>query len=609
VTLAEKTQKKVQQFPYLVKALGLLWESSPRWTVAWACLLAIQGLLPVAIVYLTRLIIDNLVLLINTGKHELYHTYSQVLIPVGIMVIVFLCMAVIRSCLQIIRADQSQIVQDKISSIIQDKSSSIDLAYYESSEYYDKLHRARNDASFRPIELMESLSTLFQNSITLIAMMAIIAPFGVWAPAALLISTMPVLYVVMKHRLYRYNWKYRNTNKERQTWYYDWLLSSRENAAEIRMFELGNYFRTAFSALRKQIRHDSLQLHKSQAFAELGAAVFALLITGAAMGFMVWKALLGTVSIGSLAMFYQAFNQGQRLLRSLLENVGQMYSNSLFLGDMFDFFNLEPQVSDPAVPQPLPDNLAKGITFQNVDFYYPFCTTPVLQGFDFFIPAGKITAVVGANGAGKSTLVKLLCRLYDPASGKIFFDDIDIKQCRISNVRKMITVLFQESARFNASIAENIGLGDLEKSGDMPLIEEAAKESGADAIASKTPGGYEAQLGRWFSGSIDISGGEWQRIALARAFLRKSPIIILDEPTSSMDSWSEMDWVKRFRLLARSRTGIIIAHRFTTAMQADIIHVMDNGTIVESGSHQELISQNGKYAASWKEQMRNGNEN
>ena len=229
-----------------------------------------------------------------------------------------------------------------------------------------------------------------------------------------------------------------------------------------------------------------------------------------------------------------------------------------------------------------------------------------MQGFNLTLKAGKITALVGANGAGKSTLVKLLCRLYDPESGKIFVDDIDIKQSVVRDIRRMITVLFQEPVRFNATVAENIGLSNLAKHDDRILIDEAAQASGADTVVSKLPEGYETLLGRWFAGSTDLSGGEWQRIALARAFLRKSPIIILDEPTSSMDSWSEMDWVKRFRQFASGRTAIIIAHRFTTAMQADIIHVMDNGRIVESGSHDELLSLDGRYAASWKEQMRCG---
>ena len=200
--------------------------------------------------------------------------------------------------------------------------------------------------------------------------------------------------------------------------------------------------------------------------------------------------------------------------------------------------------------------------------------------------------------------MKLICRLYDPASGTVTFDRIDIRDAAVSDLRRMITVLFQESVRFNTTVAENIVLGDLSVPGDSDRVILAAQQSGADSFVSKLPSGYETVLGRWFADSTDLSGGEWQRIALARAFLRRSPIIILDEPTSSMDSWSEMDWLKKFRQLAAGRTAVIIAHRFTTAMQADVIHVMDHGQVVESGTHEELIALNGYYASSWQEQMR-----
>ena len=336
---------------------------------------------------------------------------------------------------------------------------------------------------------------------------------------------------------------------------------------------------------------------------ELLAAIFSLLITGGAMGWMLWRTVNGQATMGDLALFYQAFNQGQRLMRSLLENVGQMYSSTLFLGDLFDFFGLQPKVTDPEEPVALPELLEDGITFTGVTFSYPESASPVLDQSGLEIGAGRITAIVGANGAGKSTLVKLICRLYDPAAGQVLFDGIDLRDAPVSEVRKMITVLFQDPVRFNATVGENIGMGDLSINEKIDDIESAARASGADAIIARLPDGYDTQLGRWFEGSTDLSGGEWQRIALARAFLRKSPIIILDEPTSSMDSWSEMDWLKRFRKLASGRTAILIAHRFTTAMQADVIHVMDKGRVVESGSHDELVNLDGLYASSWRKQV------
>jgi len=602
--LFSKLTNLLSQVPYIFKALKLIWKTAPGWTVIWILLLVIQGLLPVSLVYLTRSVVDSLVAVLNSGSPADWYTFKPVLVPLVLMVVIMIMMAIIRSGLTLIRAAQAQLVQDRITTRIQEKSVALDLSFYESAEYYDKLHRARNDASYRPVELIESMSSLFQNTITLIAMASVLIPYSIWAPIALIVSTLPVLYVVLLHRLRYYHWQRKNTNLERKAWYYDWLLTSRENASEIRIFELGNYFMSAWYNLRKRLRMESIQLYKHQSIAELGAAIFSLLITGGAMGWMIWRTVHGLATMGDLALFYQAFNQGQRLLRSLLDNMGQMYSSTLFLGDLFEFFKLEPVIKDPEAAAPFPEKLVRGIKFNNVTFSYPDSVTPVLDNFSLDIAAGKITAIVGANGAGKSTLVKLICRLYDPAAGSVTFDGIDIRDSRVSDVRRMITVLFQESVRFNTTVAGNIVLGDLSVPEDSNKVMQAARESGADGFVAKLPSGYETVLGRWFAGSTDLSGGEWQRIALARAFLRRSPIIILDEPTSSMDSWSEMDWLKKFRQLASGRTAVIIAHRFTTAMQADVIHVMENGRVVESGSHHELVNQDGRYASSWREQVR-----
>ncbi len=604
MNLITKITNIPKQFPYMLMAMKLIWKSAPGWTFIWVSLLVIQGLLPVTLVYLTRRVVDNLVVALNSGYSADWIYFKPVCIPLVVMIVILIVMAVIRSMLTLIRSVQSQLVQDRISSQIQEKSVAVDLSFYESAEYYDKLHRAKNDASHRPVELIESMSSLLQNTITLVAMASVLVPYSIWAPVALIFSTLPVLYVVLDHRFRQYQWRKKNTQRERKTWYYDWLLTSRENASEVRVFSLGNHFRAAFYRLRERLRSESVLLYRNQGLAELGAAVFSLLITGVAMGWMIWRTIKGTATMGDLALFYQAFNQGQRLLRSLLENVGQMYSSTLFLADLFDFFALQPRIQDPASPLSLPDFLEHGIRFQDIRFRYPDGSKAVLDNFNLQLEANSITAIVGANGVGKSTLVKLLCRLYDPDAGAVLFDGIDLRDVRIEDVRRMVTVLFQESVRLNGTVAENIVMGDLTVSKDSDDIQMAAQAAGADSVIAKLPNGYDTLLGRWFDGSVDLSGGEWQRLALARAFLRKSPVIILDEPTSSMDSWSEMDWLKRFRQLAEGRTSIIIAHRFTTAMQADIIHVMDNGMIVESGTHKELVDRNGKYAASWREQMR-----
>jgi ATP-binding cassette subfamily B protein len=291
-------------------------------------------------------------------------------------------------------------------------------------------------------------------------------------------------------------------------------------------------------------------------------------------------------------------------MRSLLLDVGQIYGNSLFLGNLFEFLDLQPRVVDPPAARPAPARLRHGIRFRDVTFRYPGSERLALSHFDLFIPAGRTVAIVGENGAGKSTLIKLLCRFYDPEDGRIELDGVDIRDLALDDLRRLITVLFQSPVSFQATAAENIALGDIAAASDAAAIEAAARGAGAHELIARLPHAYDSALGKWFADGAELSGGEWQRVALARAYLRHAQLILLDEPTSFMDSWAEADWFERLRALAARRTAVIITHRFTIAMRADTIHVMREGRIVESGSHEQLLERDGLYAQSWFEQMR-----
>jgi ATP-binding cassette subfamily B protein len=414
--------------------------------------------------------------------------------------------------------------------------------------------------------------------------------------------------VVLYWTLREFDWRKRVTEDERRVWYYDWLLTSSETAAEIRLFDLGEHFQSAWRRLRARLRSEKLRLARKQSLAELGAGALGLSVTIGALAWMVWQAVQGAITLGSLALFYQALNQGQHLMRSLLDHTGQLYSNSLFLGNLFEFLALKPRATDPVDPAEAPAQLYEGIKFDRVSFSYPSGESEsdrfVLRDFSLEIPAGKIVAIVGLNGAGKSTLFKLLCRLYDVDSGAVTIDGVDLRRMKLRDLRGMITALFQSPVRYSQSVSENIAFGDLASGPTDDEIEQAAVAAGADEIVARLPHGYQHRLGKWFANGTELSVGEWQRIALARAFMRQAPIILLDEPTSAMDSWAEAEWMRRFRRLAEGRTAVIITHRFTTAMQADVIHVMVDGEIVESGTHSRLAACDGYYAQSWKAQMR-----
>jgi ATP-binding cassette subfamily B protein len=534
-----------------------------------------------------------------------WETLQPLVVAAVLMGAVLLVSEALRGMTGWLRTAQSDLVQDHISNLIQKKSASVDLAFYESPEFYDHLHRARAEASQRPIALVESMGSLLQNGITLIAMLAVLLPYGPWLPAALLLSTLPALYVVLRYSLLQYHWRQHATADERRTWYYDWLLSAGETAAEIRLYGLQDHFRLAFESLRGRLRRERLTLAKAQSRAELAAGVGGLLVSGSAIGWMGWKAVRGLATLGDLALFYQAFQQGLGLMRSLLDHVGQLYQNSLYLGNLYAFLALEPKVVDSPTAAPAPSPLHQGIRFRDVTFQYPGRERTILQRFNLTIPAGHIVTIVGPNGAGKSTLVKLLCRFYDPVEGSVELDGQDLRKLSIEDVRKQIAVLFQSPVHFNATVAENIVMGDVRMAKEPSEIESAARAAGADGIVERLPRGYGHLLGNWFQEGTELSVGEWQRIALARAFLRQAPLIIFDEPTSAMDPWAEADWMKRFRELVAGRTTLIITHRFTTAMFADAIHVMTEGRIIESGCHEDLLARGGMYAQGWTAQMGN----
>ncbi len=601
--IRSKLGKVKDQLPYLPRTLGIVWTAARAWIILWAVLLVVQGLLPVALVYLTRALVDQIAAALNNSRSPI--DWSPILVLVGAFAAVVLLGEVLSSVASWVRSAQSELVQDHISALVHDQSIAVDLAFYEFPDYYDRLHRARSDASYRPMALVEGIGSVVQNAITLAAMAVVLVPYGPWLPVALLISTLPAFFVVLHYSLRRRAWQLKTTADQRRTWYYDWLITSRDSAAEMRLFELGQHFESEYQKLRARLRGERLQLERDQTLAQLGAGSAALSVTGITMALMVGSALRGQVTLGDLALFYQAFNQGQSLMRSLLRNVGEIYQNVLFLGNLFEFLALEPRVVSPSRHVTAPATLTSGIRFREVSFRYPGSERVALENLDLAIPAGKIAAIVGPNGAGKTTLTKLLCRLYDPDAGRIELDGIDLRDLRLSDVRRMMAVLPQEYVRYSASVADNIALGDLGVQPTPADVRAAAARAAAHELISRLPQGYDSLLGKWFEGGTELSVGEWQRIAMARTLLRRAQIIVLDEPTSAMDPWTEAEWLKTLRQAMAepspliTQTVILITHRLTTAQCADIIYVMHRGRIVESGNHADLVGAGGLYSQLW----------
>lgn len=587
----------MRDLPLLAPGIRLVFRAAPGWAVVSYVLLAVQGLLPVATVYLVRLLVDSLVLALESDGA--WAEVQPAVMAAAAMAAVLLLGEVLTSLTVWVKATQADLVQDHIAALVQGQSRRLDLAFYESPEYFDRMYRARVDALGRSVMMIDNLATLAQNCITLIAMAVVLVPYGWWLPLVLFIGTLPAFWVVLGYSIRHYDWRHRVTQDERLASYYDRIVCGRESAAELRVFGFGVYFSEAYDALRKRLRGERYRLNRDQVVSLLFAGVFGLVTTAGALAWMGWKVLHGPQTLGDLALFYQAFNKGQGLFRSLMTSVGRIYGDILFLGALFQFLELEPKVTDSPDAGDEEVQIAREVRFREVTFSYPGAEKPVLEGFNLVIPAGKVVAIVGTNGAGKSTLFKLICRLYDPSSGAVEIDGREIREISLERLRQAVSVLFQEPMHYYVSVAKNIELGDIRQQANRDRVEACARAAGSDRMIRGLPDGYDTLLGRWWKNGRELSVGQWQQLALARAFLRSSPLILLDEPTSPMDSWFESEWMDRFRRLAEGKTAVIITHRLSTAMRADVVHVMVDGRIVESGSHDELLAMRGRYAEAW----------
>ena len=595
---SESIVQKVRQTLRLGRAIRLVWKCAPGLTLSNSILVIIRSILPLLVIYLMKLVVD--VATIAVALPDKSVAFKQILLLVGLTGLVSLISALFNSIATLTSEAQSQVVSDQTSSIIHAKSIEADLEYYENPRYQDTLHRAQQEAPFRPTSIINGLTQLGQAIVSLLAIAGLFlvnsGKIGFLLPLLLFVSVIPGIIVRFRYSHKMFQWQRSRTILERKSWYFNWMLTGLAHAKEIRIFNLGTLFRDRFNDFRRQLRTEKIALAVKRSASEFLAQTGSVIVMFIALACIVYRAIHNLITLGDLFMYYALFQRIQTSFQGLFGSFANLYEGNLFLANLYEFLDLKPRVVEPVHPKPFPRPVQQGIVFDRVGFCYPGNTRTALREVNLVIRPGEKIAIVGENGSGKTTLVKLLGRLYDPSSGSIRVDGIDLREFTTTALRQELSVIFQDYIHYNLSATENIWLGNHQIPADPEKIAAAAQISGADEIITRLPKQYETILGRLFEDGEELSVGEWQKIALARAFWRDSQLIVLDEPTSFLDAKSEYEIFQKFQRLSADKSAILISHRFSTVRMADRIYVLENGCIIENGTHEELVSLSGKYA-------------
>ncbi len=590
-SLKKSFVKSLSIFRFSGKALELVWTTSRVCTFAIAIFTLINGLLPAAIAYVGKLIVDSVVLASQNGTISDRHL---ALSYVGLEAIALIVLAASQKGLSIFQALLRVQLGQRVNVLILEKALTLDLAHFEDSEFYDKMSQARSQASSRPLSLISRIFGLVQSALTLLTFSGLLLHFSIWAVLVLVLAAIPSFIAETRfseHAFRLFRWRSPET---RQQHYLETLLTREDYAKEVQLYQLGDMLLQRYHDIFDRLYDEDRRLTIQKG---LWGYLLGLLSTGAfyaAYAWMVMEAIAGRISLGEMTMYLVVFRQGQSTFAATLTSIGGMYEDNLYLANLYEFLEQPIPQSHGKIRQ---GTLQEGIRFEHVSFCYPESQQPVLEDISLHLHHGEKLAIVGENGSGKTTLIKLLTRLYQPSSGKILLDGVDLNDWDIDILRKRIGVIFQNFVQYQFTVGENVGVGDIEHLNDDQEWEIASEKGMAKSFINNMPQGFGTQLGKWFKGGQELSGGQWQKVALSRAFMRsQADILVLDEPTAAMDAEAEMNIFNHFRSLTKDQMVVLISHRFSTVRMADKIIVMANGKIIEQGSHEQLLEADGRYA-------------
>jgi ATP-binding cassette, subfamily B, bacterial len=593
-------QKRLSALRNLPPFFKLIWQASPALTLANVMLRLVKAAVPLAVLYVGKLIIDEVVRLAEGGGEG---ATDRILLYIGIEFGLAILSDLLNRGIALFDSLLGDLFANDSSVRLMQQAARLDLYQFENSEFYDKLERARQQ-TVRRTQLMSMVLGQMQDTITLVFLAAGLVAFAWWLILLVFVAVIPAFLGESHFNERSYSLIYGWTPERRELDYLRYTGASDETAKEIKMFGLSDFLIHRFKFLSDKYYHENKKLAVRRAswgalFASIGSAGYY-----AAYIFIIYRTISGQLSVGDLTFYAGSFATMRNRLEEILNRFSKIGESALYLQDYFDFFQLSPLIASPPKARPFPRPIRQGFTFEGVGFHYPKQERWALRGVSFTLHPGEKLALVGENGAGKTTLVKLLARLYDPSEGRILLDGHDLNEYDPAELRQEIGVIFQDFVRFQFTAGDNIAVGRIAFKDLMPQIQDAAQRSLADGVVEKLPKRYEQMIGRRFAEGVDLSGGEWQKVALARAYIRDAQLLILDEPTAALDARSEHEVFQRFAELTKGKMAVLISHRFSTVRMADRILVLEGGQLLEMGSHEELLEQEGRYAELFKLQAR-----